>query len=518
MPEIRIGKTVIETLTSGMYEDARFVYREYIQNAADQIDKAIELGILQNRDEGRIHISIDAKEKRIIIEDNATGIKSDEFFSVLANIALSKKDRTKDKGFRGIGRLGGLGYCRKLIFETTYKGENVKSIMTWDADNLQKKLNDHTLDLDAASVVNSVIKTDYESIDSEEHFFKVILQDVSNSDLLCKNNIVEYLSMVAPVPYQPHFIFKSKIYDELKKEGLSIDEYCIFVNTDKLFKAYSTIFYDLKGAQKYSYDEVFDIDTFKIFNSTNEIIAWGWFGLSKFDKQIPAKGNIARGIRLRKGNIQIGSENTLVKLHKEQRGNFYFIGEVHGFHPELIPNSRRDYFNENSISKLLDKKLKELFHGRFYNLYYDANKLKNAVKKIDNFIVLKDDYKEKVNNGSFSSKQQENDLKVNLEKARTEAAKKSKELNRFKEKAATDTALSKIYERIVTDEINTNVEETTEIENNYSKIKYRTQKLSKLDRKQEKVVRRIFEIIDLMLPDLKDRGEELKQKIEEEFK
>lgn len=107
---------------------------------------------------------------------------------------------------------------QKLIFETTYKGENVKSIMTWDADNLQKKLNDRKLDLDAASVVNSVIKTDYETIDKDEHFFKVILENVSNSDLLCKNNIVEYLSMVAPVPYEPHFIFKNKIYDELKKK------------------------------------------------------------------------------------------------------------------------------------------------------------------------------------------------------------------------------------------------------------------------------------------------------------
>jgi hypothetical protein len=518
MPEIRIGKTVIETLTSGMYEDARFVYREYIQNAADQIDKAVELGILENRNDGKIHLSIDAKEKRIIIEDNATGIKSDEFFSILANIALSTKDRTKDKGFRGIGRLGGLGYCRKLIFETTFKGENVKSIMTWDAENLQQKLNDHKLDLDAASVVNSVIKTDYEAIDKDEHFFKVILENVTNTDLLCRNNIIEYLSMVAPVPYEPHFIFKNKIYDELKKEGLSIDEYYIFINTDRLFKAYSSTFYDLKGTQKYSYDDVFDIDTFKITNSANELVAWAWFGLSRFDKQIPAKGNIARGIRLRKGNIQIGSENTLVKLHKEQRGNFYFIGEVHGFHHELIPNSRRDYFNENNTSKLLDNKLKELFHVKLYKLYHDANKLKNAIKKIDSYNELKADYQEKLNNGNFSSKQQENNLMESLEKARTEANNKSKDLNRFKEKAETDTTLSKIYEKIVRNEIHNNVEDTPLIETNDGKTKYRTQKLSRLDRKQEKVVRRIFEIIDLMLPDLKDRGEELKQKIEEEFK
>ena len=36
-----IGKDVIESLTIGMYDDSRFIYREYIQNAADQIDKVI---------------------------------------------------------------------------------------------------------------------------------------------------------------------------------------------------------------------------------------------------------------------------------------------------------------------------------------------------------------------------------------------------------------------------------------------------------------------------------------------
>ena len=29
----KIGKDVIESLTLGMYEDCRFIYREYIQNS-----------------------------------------------------------------------------------------------------------------------------------------------------------------------------------------------------------------------------------------------------------------------------------------------------------------------------------------------------------------------------------------------------------------------------------------------------------------------------------------------------
>lgn len=125
-----IGKNVIETLTLGMYEDARFIYREYVQNAADQIDVAVEEGILGRKSDGEINITIDKIQKTISIEDNATGIKSDSVLKFLGDVANSQKDRTKRKGFRGIGRLGGLGYCEKLIFETSYKGEAIKSIIT----------------------------------------------------------------------------------------------------------------------------------------------------------------------------------------------------------------------------------------------------------------------------------------------------------------------------------------------------------------------------------------------------
>jgi len=116
MNKVKIGKDVIESLTLGMYEDSRFIFREYVQNSADQIDKAVELGIISNRNEGNIFINIDAENKTIIFEDNATGIESDKVDSILRNIAQSTKDRGRDKGFRGIGRLGGLGYCERFNY------------------------------------------------------------------------------------------------------------------------------------------------------------------------------------------------------------------------------------------------------------------------------------------------------------------------------------------------------------------------------------------------------------------
>ena len=57
-----IGKNVIENLTQGMYDDARFVYREYVQNAADQIDIAIKQGLYNTGEQPSIIIQIE-KEK-----------------------------------------------------------------------------------------------------------------------------------------------------------------------------------------------------------------------------------------------------------------------------------------------------------------------------------------------------------------------------------------------------------------------------------------------------------------------
>ena len=41
------GANILENLTTGMYKDSKVIYREYIQNACDQIDKAYDRGLLR---------------------------------------------------------------------------------------------------------------------------------------------------------------------------------------------------------------------------------------------------------------------------------------------------------------------------------------------------------------------------------------------------------------------------------------------------------------------------------------
>ena len=118
----KIGKDVIESLTLAMYVEPKFIFREYIQNSADQIDIAHEIGLIASKNDCKIEIQINKSERKITVTDNGTGVPALRVLPVLKNIAQGVKDRSKHKGFRGIGRLGGLAYCDKLIFETSYRG------------------------------------------------------------------------------------------------------------------------------------------------------------------------------------------------------------------------------------------------------------------------------------------------------------------------------------------------------------------------------------------------------------
>ncbi|NJO17778.1 MAG: hypothetical protein HC877_19225 [Thioploca sp.] len=80
---ITVGKHILDTLTVGMYADNRIIFREYIQNAADAIDKAVAEGVLASRAEGRIDITIDPETREIRIRDNGIGILHENVYQVL---------------------------------------------------------------------------------------------------------------------------------------------------------------------------------------------------------------------------------------------------------------------------------------------------------------------------------------------------------------------------------------------------------------------------------------------------
>ena len=145
---------------------------------------------------GEVQITIDSISRRITIEDNATGVSTKDILQFLGDVANSQKDRTQRKGFRGIGRLGGLGYCDKLIFETTYGGETVKTKMVLDAKQLKKIIKDKQEKSDAATVISVITSLEEFTEAKDAHYFKVILENVTNEKVLDLKSVSEYLSMV----------------------------------------------------------------------------------------------------------------------------------------------------------------------------------------------------------------------------------------------------------------------------------------------------------------------------------
>ena len=68
-----IGKYTLESLTNGMYASPLDLYREYIQNAADSIDAAVEEN-LERPECFEIAINLNHDKNMISIFDNGHGL------------------------------------------------------------------------------------------------------------------------------------------------------------------------------------------------------------------------------------------------------------------------------------------------------------------------------------------------------------------------------------------------------------------------------------------------------------
>lgn len=511
-----IEKNIIEHLTTAMYENSYTVYREYIQNSADSIDKAVAEGLLL-KDDAIIDIYIEFNKRKVSIYDNAKGISVSDFNRILTNIADSEKDRTKDKGFRGIGRLAGVAYCDKLIFKSSYKGENVESILEWNGVKLREVLSDVNQHPSASELMDSITNSYTKSAEKDSHYFEVIMENVINEsdDFLNEHDVIEYLRAVAPIPFANSFYFSSKIKEFCKIENLKIDEYNIQVNGNPLYKYYSTRIYD--GSNKVV-DELSDLEFRKFVNKDGKLIAWMWFGVIKFVGVIHLS-NKMRCLRLRKENIQIGNEETLGRFFKESRGNSYFVGEIYALDSELIPNARRDYFNLNTAYKNFEAAIKPILYTELYKLYHYANDVKKIYQRQDALIQQEKTYEDKMKSGGFVNEDKQKEAKKELEVVR-EKVQKDKHILELRQKdAESSEILNRVFNEIETTYKPVATSNNKSVSNKKEKTKnnkkYLSQSLSKYGRKEQNLISHIYEIIMDMLP--KDMADMVVTKIQEEL-
>jgi len=346
---VQVGKYTLESLTTGMYSDPKIVYREYIQNSVDSLENAVSVGLIEPQSM-RIDIIVNAEESYISIKDNGTGISAADAAKTLMNVGSSKKRNSNNRGFRGIGRLGGMSYCDTLTFTTSAESEKVKTVVTFDCKRLRHLLVPGEFeDMSLSAVLEEITTIDTLPEKEEKHYLCVEMKNVNGfSDLLDIDAAKSYISQVAPLPYHSrHFIYTSQLKEYLMSNGYSVEEFPIFVGEDEsdlepVYKPNKSRFRSDRA--KRTADEITSMSYFDI-TIDGELYALGWYGNCGWYGFLSEKE--LSGFRVRKGNILIGDSKTMNVIFKEARFNEWTQGEIFIVTDKLIPNARRDDFEQN---------------------------------------------------------------------------------------------------------------------------------------------------------------------------
>lgn len=348
------GGFVLETLTIGMYGEARNAIREYIQNSFDSIQRAInELKILPNGG-GLIEIELAADRRSLVIRDNGAGLPVKSAATVLTRVGASGKSHRKNAGFRGIGRLAGIVFSNTVTFTTKAKGEREQTVVVFKAKTMRAAM------APGRGSMKSAQELMKESVDAyraphrnvNSHFFEVALEGFTNppDECLSVKDMYDFVSQVAPIPYPDDFLYRTVLQAAADETQIPIEEVQITIKDGAGKPKVVT--------KRYSAEYEFESGTVSlsdcvIYNSPTDRW-WAWVG--KKGESGAYTDERVRGLRVRVRNIQIdGNEivRDIFREHAKSSARFqdYFLGEIFIEPSALVPNARRDGFEEDASWK-----------------------------------------------------------------------------------------------------------------------------------------------------------------------
>ena len=341
-----IGRQLFDVITSGMYDNPLMIFREYIQNAVDSIDLGIEQGTF-TLEQSNISIQLQGHDRTITVMDNGAGINNKDAHTILRSLGCSPKEGTNQRGFRGIGRLGGLAYCDELVFETRSSSAEQVAVISWERKKFEKLSQETGRFVSLLETIKAVSTESFRDASEDEldHFFRVTLKNVQrfHSDVLMHvKRVTDYISQVSPVGYDHDKLLFAPLLEE--NFALSSDFRCynITLNNRSVKRPYADTF----SVSTTTTETINDIEFFRFKGVDNEPIALGWYGKTNFQASLPSSLN-CRGIRVRQGNIEVGDERFLDDLFTERRFSSWQVGEIHILNNSLKPNARRDGFEQS---------------------------------------------------------------------------------------------------------------------------------------------------------------------------
>ncbi|HET9377524.1 MAG TPA: ATP-binding protein [Chthoniobacterales bacterium] len=341
-----VGKDILELLSTSMYVDPMSMYREYIQNSADAVELAHSAGLI--RGPGQVQIRMDQASRTVFIRDNGVGIGKEQFVHQLTALGGSKKRGTGARGFRGVGRLAGLAFCQELIFRTRQNDEKTVHELRWNSRDVRSLLRAADDSSDLREIVAKTVEVrEVPGRNWPERFFEVELRGVvrhRDDRLLNDESVANYLGQVAPVPFCPDFQFADQIRSFLEKHGarLGVIELEIAGRGNVYRPHRSSISMGKSGQTQFH-----ELTTIYTPGRDGEIAAATWILHHDYRGSLPSS-SLVDGWRVRCGDIQIGDNAILQGLFPETRFNGWCVAETHVFDPRILPNGRRDHFEQNT--------------------------------------------------------------------------------------------------------------------------------------------------------------------------
>ncbi|WP_346707647.1 ATP-binding protein [Massilistercora timonensis] len=522
MREPVAGKFLLEILTRGMYSNSMHIYREYIQNSSDSIDKAIKEGIIE-ASEAEIHIIINENARSISIKDNGIGISKDTAKITLMNIGASDKDGIEERGFRGIGRLGGLAYADKVKFVTSACGDTVKTTMLCDCMRMQQLLQkSNTETSDVMETFKTISTFTEEPEESRAHYFEVELLGIQNgSDLLDEKKVLRYLAETAPIDFDSQqFSQARKIREYFAEKGFPISCYKILRGSRRIpvYKLYSRSLSTGKQKRTQNKDYVRDVEFIYKKASDGKPLYIGWLAITDFSGVITDES--VQGIRFRKGNILVGSNTTFAKFFPSEghNANRMFAGEIHVLHDELVPNSQRDDFEPNAIYNEMKEDL-TIWAGTINRKYRrGTSEATSALRNLKKLNEEQKDLEEKINSGAITSDEKREQIVDKLEKIARNRETEEKKVRKALERGTFDSDRKETVKKTL-QQSEFATQKVAAINTKIISADYATKNdlPSSYSRAERKIYQQIISIIDTYFENEPQIAEELRAKIKTEL-
>lgn len=256
MSDYNVGAGILNIITESLYDNPIVVFREYVQNSIDSILKN-EI----NREKCEIRIWLN--EDTLFFLDNGMGIEESKFENEMVKIGASSKKKRSNLGYKGIGRLSGVPYCKKLTFINIIDyAQKIVQTYTIDSEKYEEiKDNESYASLSFVELMNIIGKYSESAIDDLHDLlceiqkyddllkvnnsgFLVVLNDITMvlDNTINDDDFLQQLGWLLPVNFSDD-LYKSEtgeLFEEITDKddsGIVPAQYCdIYYNDHKILR------------------------------------------------------------------------------------------------------------------------------------------------------------------------------------------------------------------------------------------------------------------------------------------